>query len=291
MIRILAAVCAIAAAAVGPSSAGGRDLIPFAVTEDGHIVLDVSVNDGPVASAMLDTGANYAMIGAPTLEAAGVATPEAPTYVNVLGVGGFQTFPSMAIPSMRIADLTFENVPAAIEWQEGGLASDGAIIPAIAFQHEVLDLDFERGRMTLYNGRPLSARGRTAKLQATQRSGLWFIPVEINNRTGLALLDTGANVSYLNSAFAEAAAVKDQTPPTLDLEGAVEGPIKARIVRVRRMAAGRHHLSRFNIAVADPPLFEHLGMGDEPAMVLGVDFLRHFRVQLDRGSGEVRLTR
>ena len=37
----------------------------------------------------------------------------------------------------------------------------------------------------------------------------------------------------------------------------------------------------------DPPVFEHLGIADQPKIVIGLDFLRKFRFQIDRKSQKV----
>lgn len=44
------------------------------------------------------------------------------------------------------------------------------------------------------------------------------------------------------------------------------------------------------MVVADPAMFDNLGLRDEPAMLLGLDLLSLFRVQIDRRRGYIFLT-
>lgn len=42
--------------------------------------------------------------------------------------------------------------------------------------------------------------------------------------------------------------------------------------------------------VADPALFDDLGLQQEPLMLLGIDYLSKFRVQIDRKRNSLLLT-
>ena len=47
----------------------------------------------------------------------------------------------------------------------------------------------------------------------------------------------------------------------------------------------------FDIPVLETEMFAELGLGDEPVMVLGMDLLEHFRVQIDQRRQKLILVR
>jgi hypothetical protein len=107
----------------------------------------------------------------------------------------------------------------------------------------------------------------------------------MNGVTGLALIDTGSSISYVNSRFADDAGAKPNIEKTQILQGVSGKGIPVRVATARKFTLGAHRVSGPDLIVADPPLFAHLGLAEEPAMVLGLDYLSIFRVQLDRRRG------
>ena len=73
--------------------------------------------------------------------------------------------------------------------------------------------------------------------------------------------------------------------------GADSGGANVKVMSARQLKLGKHEMRDFLILSADPPLFEYLGLEEEPAMVLGLDTLRNFRLQIDRERGYVHLSR
>ena len=117
-----------------------------------------------------------------------------------------------------------------------------------------------------------------------------FVDVRINGKSGRAIVDTGSNISYVNSAFAGLAQMRTNEEKTQLLQGATGGDARVRVATARKMALGNFYFSGADLMVADPFLFESLGVTEEPAMVLGLDYLSLFTVQFDRRQNRMVLS-
>jgi predicted aspartyl protease len=116
----------------------------------------------------------------------------------------------------------------------------------------------------------------------TLEDGLIFVGVRINGEKGRALIDTGSNLSYVNSAFARLAGMGRNEQRTKVLLGATGDSAPVWIGRAREIKLGGFSVDRFNVLVSDPVLLDEIGLRDEPVMVIGLDVLTQFRVQIDR---------
>ena len=274
-------------AVFGSSAAATETVeISFEYTASGHIQTVIQLADGTSAPATIDTGANFAMFDVETIDGAGLTRPppEAPT-VDVLGMNGLSAHQTMTIPNVEVEQTVLGTLPVAVQ----PVPDDhrpGNVIPASAFPYRTLDFDFTRNRLQLYNSRPRRGNQQRDALNVRTINGLWFIRVRLNRVSGWALIDTGSNVTYANSAFADRAGLFSR-PSDRDLVGIDQGAAEARQLRVRRFRIGEFRIDNFNLLVLDPPLFEHLGMAEEPVMVLGLNGLYQFRIQFDQEREKV----
>ncbi len=274
----MAAMCLASSLAAHASE---RQSIPFNFDMHGNIVVPLTLNDNTAAIGVIDTAATYAMIGLATAKRAGVAPPDA-SMVNVLGLEGPQAYPIVYLDSIAAGNCRFTDVAAALN-QRIEVVGVKNVVPLTVLEGDVVDFDFVERRVLIYDGRPDSNFTKTiSHLPMHQISGLWFAEVKLNGRKGLALIDTGSSVSYINSRFAADADMKPNVEETQLLQGITGNGIDVRVATGRKIQLGKHSVSRPDLIVADPPLFEHLSMVDTPAMVLGLDYLSNFRVQLDR---------
>ncbi len=266
--------------------AGGRASVALKRDELGYLLADVTLNDGTETRGVVDTAATFAMIDAATASLAGVAPPRMdPAQIDVLGLNGPRTYPVIRIDRLAIGSVEFRDMPAAYNGTEA-MPGARAIMPASAFEGDVADFDFPKNRLTFYNGRPDGPPGGLpGRSRLTVKGGLMFATVSINGVKGTALIDTGAPLSFVNSAFAEAAGLQTNSERSVSLEGATGGDTSVRVGYAKQFVVSGHVTTRLNFLVTDPPLFAHLDLADAPAMVLGLDLLSVFRVQIDRRRG------
>lgn len=290
--HIAHAALAVALFLAAPFSASASEVvtIPFKFTQTGHMMAEFSVDGGAPAKAAIDTGANHALLDARTLTAAGVALPPVyDTEVNVLGLTGFKVYPTMTAPSVSLGALSMGDIPAAIH-APNDFPGPTNILPATELGYRILDFNFPRGVLKLYDGRPQRVRSDVETVPLRNINGIWFMKVKVNSKTGWAMIDTGSNVTYLNTKFADRAAPRTKTDADVNLEGSTDGEALARTIRIRELRMGDFSMKYFRVLVADPPLFEHFGLSDDPVMVLGLDALTHFRVQIDQDKKQAHLS-
>ena len=158
-----------------------------------------------------------------------------------------------------------------------------SILPISLFDAEIIDFDFAEARVHFYDGRPKRVR-RTRKttIKYTEDQGLIFIPIKINGERGLALIDTGAERSFVNFAYAQQARAIPEFTEQERMRGSDLAPKTARLHTFRDLKFGDFHIPRSKIPALRTDLFQSLGFGDAPMMVMGMDLLAHFRLQVDR---------
>ena len=123
-------------------------------------------------------------------------------------------------------------------------------------------------------------------------STLLAFPVTINGVTGTAVLDSGARRSVINRKFAAAAGVDLQSlQPDAPLYGATGVEQEMRHGHLGTLELGERAWSDLSGTVADLAVFEAFGVADEPAMILGLDFLASGAMLVDFPAMMVCITR
>lgn len=275
---LLTAACL---ALTGAPATASDDLeIPFDFVRSGHMTTQILIDENVQTTAVIDSGANFPMIGARAAAQAGISTPNGDPTVSVLGMGGLEDRPLIRVDRLEVANLRFENVEAALQ-TNANLPGPATVLPLNAFEGRTVDFDFQERRVSLYDTAPRRPRDQRSILDLRNIHDIYFAKVRVNRKTGWAMLDTGSSITYVNSAYADAAGgLRRDTD--IHLEGVTGSEASVRTLNIDRLALGRHGVEDFRVLVADPPIFEHLGLDEEPAMVLGLDALRGFRVQIDR---------
>ena len=220
-----------------------QQIIPFEMDSEDRLIAELSFAEGITATAVIDTAATLPMIGGATARSAGIVALD-----RKIAVSGVRN-----------------------------------VLPMNALTGDVVDFDFDKGHVTAYDRRPEGRmREILCKRPLVERDGLYFVQVSINGRRGLALIDTGSTITYMNSAFAAHAGTRTNEEETQRLLGVTGGDYDMHVARVSRFELDDVDMAGFNMVVSDPALFDYLGMADEPVMILGMDFLSQFRVQIDR---------
>lgn len=262
--------------------------IPMLVDAGDAMTIEVQVAD-QTGFAVLDTAATYAMVDDSLLTQSN-AQPRNQD-VMILGVAGQQLYPTIDVGPVVFGDVDIDQLPAAVN-EANRFPGHKTILPLSSLSTRVVDFNFFESRIDLYDSKPVSIRNTVrSKLDYQDIQGLLFIPVRINGRSGLALVDTGSSVTYINRAFADLAKVAVRERDVGRIEGTDVSRRRVNEVNIRKMKIGDHTMSNFTIFASDPPLFEYLGLTDQPIMVLGLNTLRRFRVQIDRERENIVLVR
>ncbi|MCZ4297524.1 aspartyl protease family protein [Henriciella marina] len=265
------------------------DDIPFEITESGHMVVTLRLDGREDVKAIVDTGATFPIIDSQSAALIGVTPPASPDMVDIIGLGNVRTFPVIDIGGLTVGPVRLD-APRAAYNDKVRFPSTGNVIPASSLPHRTLDFDFERSRLRVSDRRPAHiSRSITTRLEITRIGGLPFVEVSVNGKPGLALIDTGASISVINSAFAEGASRSQHAIRDVELIGATGNVTPLKVLFSRRFEIGDFQVDRFNIIVSDPEFLERFGLAETPVMILGLDVLKAFRLQIDREEELVRL--
>ena len=251
-------------------------------------ITTIEIN-GQTTPALLDTGATIAMINHDVLPFEPASAEHSQT--RVLGIGGHRTFPVTNIHSLSAGAQSWYNLRVAVN-TETTFPVQQNILPTSIFRSRIVDFDFPNSRLQLYSGYPKFVRdAHRSAISYISHEGLIFIPVRINGVRGKALIDTGASVSFVNPRFAERARAVRRIDDEQDMQGSDLVRTRVDIYNFRRLHFGDNHISKFSVPVLETEMFRDLGFGDEPMMVMGMDLLEHFRVQIDQERERLFLLR
>ena len=288
--RFAAAAVAFVCLSLPGDASAGRLTFPLELNEAGYFTTPIRVNGAAELPAIIDTAATIAMIESRAAARSGLtAPPPEEAKVQVFGLLGERTFPLVNLGSVSSESVRIFDVRTAYNDREQ-MPGGPLVIPAVAFGGDVLDFDFPAGRFSVYDGRPKGDASGTGRGPLRIEGGLLFADITINGVKGKALIDTGSPFSFINSKMAQVAKTqRDEEKSTL-LQGATGGQMAVSVAAVKRFSMARFSVRRISMVVADPAMFDDLGLRDEPAMLLGLDLLSLFRVQIDRRRGYIFLT-
>lgn len=241
-------------------------------------IATVNINGQP-SRALLDTGATIAMINADLMayEASQVQSFE----TRVLGIGGQRLYPVAQLSTLTAGTHSWQDLRVAVN-TENRFPVQQNILPVSMFDSKIVDFDFRNARVEFYDGHPKFVRGaRRSALSYRDVDGLIFIPIRINGVRGKALIDTGAAVSFVNQAYARRGKGVARVQDKEEIQGSDLERNKVTIYTFRKLQFGNNQISKFEIPVFETDLFSELGFDEAPMMVIGMDLLRHFRLQVD----------
>ena len=152
--------------------------------------------------------------------------------------------------------------------------ADG-ILGLDSLQNQRVLFDFENNLLSVADAETLGGnRGFDIVVRARRQLGQLIIHrARIDGVSVAVIIDTGAQGSVGNPVLAQRLRrARQQADTTMTDVHGVEITGQTRIAQ--RLELGRAEIGNFPIVFADSPTFINLGLGDEPAMVLGMAELR-----------------
>lgn len=266
-------------ASLMPAYATERERLHLQPNDRNWPITNVTIN-GQEAPALLDTGATIALINDELL-AQGSWDEQTPE-TRVLGIGGNRLFPVTRLPTITAGAQTYYNLRVAVNTRDV-FPVEQNILPTSMFRTSIVDFDFPKRRVDLYDGYPKFVPGaHRSAISYIYREGLIYIPVRINGVRGRALIDTGASVSFVNPLYAELAQGRVRIDPEQDIQGSDLKRNPVQMYNFRNLRFGDNQIHKFGVPVFETEMFNDLGFGHEPMMVMGMDLLGNFRLQIDQ---------
>jgi hypothetical protein len=258
--------------------------------QDRLLVVPAGIN-GKWVHLVVDSGAERTMIGDTVADRLGL--PHDPRYVvHSVGIGGTSTSTDVTIDRLVMGGVHFPLNRIAVATfnlqNERGLNADGLLGADILLAYD-MDIDVPGNKLTLYrsrmcpNMRPPWPEPAIEIIGVKARKDRLLLPFELDNLSGLAILDTGAQANVLGVDMARRMGLNDQTMAgdrTIRQHGVGPGETISHIHQFKLMRIGPVAEISPKLAV----LQSDFGVGDA---LIGETFLQGRRVWLSFRNRQV----
>ena len=290
----LGASSALAQSVVPPSPGAPPDDAARVATEDDaatRMIIPVMIGGRGPFRFVVDTGADRSVIADDVAVQLGLIRGNDVTVQGVVRSynSRFVAVADLTFGSTQRRNLSMPVLPRVFMEADGYLgldAVDGARV-TLDFQNRSLQIDHSH-HLGYYIARPqmvtIPVRGAMGHLRA--------LNCRVEDVGTTCFLDTGAQISCGNGRLLRA--LLEHNPDTvvvgtLPITGITGGVIMAKVVRVNRIKLHGVTFTDAVIAIADMQIFDVWGLSQEPAMLIGMNFLRQFaRVSIDYAVKEIR---
>ena len=265
-----------------------QTIVPLERAPSGHLLLPVTLNGGEPQTFILDTGASNTAIAQPIAETTGFVSQwqsydlvqslndrfDAERYViDQLVMTGVDP---VSVNSVIIP------VPADHPLPVAGL------LGADAIRSDRYEIDFEGASLILDSRAAEHSDGRI------EPRGLLIGQAQLRRRSAPVhvIIDTGSSHTLINRELRRHlfdAGV--QFNVNVRVTGIEDGDgEEAAPVLLRQLQIGGLCVDRAPALQSDLDVFDAMGWANEPAMVIGMDTLRHARLRIDREAGVFEIT-
>ena len=272
-----------------PAPAVTPDLL--ALGSDGNrMTVPVSIAGAGPYRFIIDTGAQRTVI---SRELAGTLGLARGRDVRLTAMTGTSTSDTVVIPSLSVSRLSGPRVEApALE--RVNLGAPG-MLGIDTLQGQAVSIDFDRGEMAVQPSTRRRHHADALPNEIVVRAKSMFGQLVVTDaycdgQRVRVILDTGSVVSMGNEALRRRFVRGKRVLTPVTLVSVTGGVLQADQGEIAQIKIGDLTIQHLPMAFADAPPFRRFGLGDSPAILLGMDALKLFRrVQIDFANREVRL--
>lgn len=271
-------------------------VIPYEVTDEGAITINVTVNGGGPYPFIVDTGATLT-IAFENLARRTALSPVARPSLRVLSISGAKTFEPYEIGDLFAgAQLADDHVGVVLPDWESPRETPAGIIGLDILEKFALAFDVGARTLSLYapEGLPpdLTARMRkaTMKLKRFEGTGaeLYTARGRVNGEPIEFIVDLGISTTLVNFAAGDAILANSlivsagrTTTTGTRLEDVFDDRTRVNAGIFRSISVGRQRWSRKVVWIYDAPLFDELGVQRLAYGLLGADLMAEKDFALD----------
>jgi predicted aspartyl protease len=250
-----------------------------------RVTLPASVNGKGPFHFTIDTGADRSALS--DRLATTLALPEGKVVI-VHGIIGSEPVRTVKVDRLTIGTRERRGIAAPV-FTEAALGSNG-LLGVDALTGQALVLDFKRRRITMTRSDADRSDPDTIIVVGKSRFGqLILTDAHIGGKKIVAIIDTGAEGSVGNLEMRRLLLGSPTLRPNNSLLGVTGAEIPAENGYIPRMRLGGMTVNNMPLMFADAHTFRKFGVGDVPAILVGMDMLRRFdRVAVDFRRREVR---
>jgi predicted aspartyl protease len=266
---------------------------PTRLDRIGRVMTNVMVNGKGPFRFVIDTGASRSTL-APHLARSLGLKHSVGRNVMLNGVTGAAEVPTVAVDSIAIGDLKFENQDLPVIFTSIMGNADG-ILGVAGFHDQRIDVDFKRDRVSV-----LTSTGRrphysmvTARAHRND-NGLMIVDVRVGRRIkAKAVIDTGAERTLGNLALQNAINKNRRRKREIVaavVHGATPDIADGDVQQIKEATIGDMTLTNLEVIFADFHVFKLWGLDQQPALLVGMDMLGVLeRLVIDYRRNEVSM--
>ena len=263
-----------------------RDRVALSKDDAERMTVPVRVNGRGPFPFVVDTGADRTVVSRELATTLGLK-PGDPVLVN--GTGGVDLTPTSQIEDLAVGARTLSDVSAPT-LSAANLGAAGLLgIDSLRDQRMVMD--FRRRSMSVEPSKRQRFGLDTIVVHARSRYGqLVLVDASIGGEPIIVIVDSGAqntigNLALQREVLGDRYAGADLPVEVVSVSGRTTPAHFATIAHVK---IGGANFSNLPVAFANLHTFAEFDLEKEPALLLGMDVLRHFdRVEVDFGRKEV----
>lgn len=222
---------------------------------------------------MIDTGAQATVISGRLADRLGLNERQ---QAMLVAMNSRRPIETVAIDGLRLGgrELAIRAAPIVESRHLGGY--DG-ILGLDSLQDQRVLIDFENDTMSVGDAAEQGGNsGFEIVVRARRRLGqLIVMDARINGTRTAIIIDTGAQGSVGNLALLRR--IGSNSLGTTAMEDINGVSTQADLRRIGSLTMGEMRLTNFVVGFADAQPFHALGLADRPALILGMNELRHFR--------------
>jgi predicted aspartyl protease len=273
------------AAAQAPATPGPIDVIALQREQYERMTVPVTIGDEGPFRFMIDTGAQATVLSRDLADRLMLHDRDSATLIGMASSITVETTP---IENFTLGTRSFLIRQAPLIEDSNLLGADG-ILGLDSLQDQRVLLDFTKQTIAVADAEALGGnRGYEIIVRAREALGQLIITsARLDGIRVNVVVDTGAQGSIGNMALLGRLRTGRSLGDTVmtDINGQ---SMSGRVRLGRQLDLGRGSLRNFPIMFADSKAFHSLGLGDEPALILGMTELKLFRrVAIDFKSRRV----
>lgn len=246
--------------------------------------IPVMLNDTVEGRFIVDTAASKTMLSRETVRRLGLAGRGAPAQLN--GSTGRTTTQYHRLASLRLGTRDYRQLTAFEFPHTADIGPVDGLVGADILRDHILEFDNRAGRFRLLDPRRDPAQGEDgwAIIPFHERAdGLLIVEVTIGRVRMPALFDTGATQNIVNPAAARAIGLRlfPDSASRSAISGASGHIRQMHQIDISRLSVGDLAFGWTRIGVTDLAVFDTLGIGSGPAMLLSAAMLSDRRFIVD----------
>lgn len=275
-----------------PTAGETTDRIATATDLEQRLTVNVQIDGRGPFSFVVDTGADRSVIADDLAASLELLRGEQVMLKGIVRSLATQTVAvrELSLGSTRRRHLQIPVLPRAMLAADGYLGLDiiDGMRVTFDFKHHALEIGAAQSRAASYRLRPNEARLRTSGSAGHLRA----LDCAVARVPASAFIDSGAEVSVGNSALLTALLEHHDAQlevGSLALSGVTGGQIFGRVTTIDRVRLQELEFTDCVLVIADLQVFDLWGLSQQPALLIGMNYLRQFaRVSIDYGLKEIR---